>query len=336
VQRSTMTFSPRRLWRVLAAACLCTLSVRALGAAKEEGLCSRAAVFTPHDLTDSEQTRYLFGVVSSLQMMWCEYVDVLVTEGNACRSNACFESGPMQPFIRTGSKFGYTPQVKVIATPAAGQADLHPLDDPEALLTDKYDVFVLVGTTKLPPFRGIGQKINFYVCEFPFDRDVMQSDDKIALLTSYDGVIASSVYSRNWYLSYIRPYFLRAHSQGSMLPDVHLILPPVPLLKKLKQAPHFSALNNTIHIAFYGDYFPGEDNHGHMSALALFARLQKEFVYAHLHMYMLGRRVAAEGADEYVAGLQRVAEKDASDVTFIFDPSQEQLSVSIGSSLIFW
>jgi hypothetical protein len=310
--------------------------VQAIGTEVEK-LCEHAAIFTTHDLINSEESNYLFGIVSSLQMMWCKYVDVLVTDNNSCKTDACFTTGPMKYWLKASAKYSYRPIVHIISA-QDGDSNLRPIDNPEGLLTDRYDVFILVGATKLPNFRGIGKKINFFICDFPNDQDIMQPDSKVELLAGYDGVISSSYYSRGWYLNYIRPYFLRAHSQGFLLPDVHLVLPPVAALKKqVITAPHFSALNNTIHISFYGDFFSGERNHGHDSALSLLTRMQKEFSYAHLHLYMLGRKMTKlEGTDEYISNLQAIVQKGQLSVDFIFDPTMEQLSASIGVSLIFW
>ncbi|CAM9224084.1 unnamed protein product, partial [Ectocarpus fasciculatus] len=294
----------------------------------------RAAVFTPHPLVDSENTRYLFGIVSALQMIWCEYIDVLVTADNPCQTDSCFKTGPLaQKYLQ--HKGTYTPRVHVVSAPP-GDPDLHPADDPGALLNDKYDVFVLVASEKLPSHRGIGSGINFFVCDFPFDVDTMQSEDKIAYLSSYDGVITSSFYSHSWYTWYTRPYFLRARNRGFMLPDIHTVLPPVPWLKKPKDVPHFQALNNTIYISFFGDFFPGENNNGHDVALTLLGRLQKDFPYAHLHLYMLGMVSTMPESDDYVNALKDRASSERLDVEFIVNPSLDQNSNTIGKSLLFW
>lgn len=323
-----------RFFRVISFVLSCVLAVEAIGPSPEH-LCEHGAIFTPHDLTNSEETLYLFGLISSLQMIWCKYVDVLVMDTNACKTDSCFQQGPLANYIKNSPKHDYRPHVHVISA-APGDSTLRPLGDAEGVLTDRYDVFLLVGATKLPSYMGIGKKINFFVCDFPYDKDMMQADEKISFLKSYDGVITSSYYSHRWYLTYVKPYFTRGHSQGWMLPDVHMVLPPVPALTKPKQPPHFSALNNTIFIAFYGDFFPGQQNNGHESALNLLTRLQREFTYARLHLYMMGRKLPSEGVEEYITGLRALAQTNKLNVDFVFDPDINKLSECIGNSLLFW
>ena len=313
----------------------CVSIVAAIGASKET-LCDRAAIFTPHDLTDSENTRYLMSVISSLQMLWCNKIDVLVTENNACKSDTCLESSPMAgTYVKVQSKFPYKPHVRMVAA-ISGDSNLRPVDNNEGLLTDEYNVFVLIGDTKLPSYRGIGKDINFYVCNFPVDKDMIDTEEKVSYLVSYDGVIASSSYARMWYSEYIQPYFLRGHSLNFPLPDLLSVYPPVIPLKLPQEAPHFSALNTSIYISFYGDFLPSAIDNGHENALVLLSRLKKDFVYAHLKLYIMGRRSNSEGTDDYIAKLKNVATTGQLDVSFIIDPDISILSENIGKSLLFW
>lgn len=305
--------------------------VRAVGAVKKH-LCKHAAIYTPHDLVDSEETRYLFGVISSLQMIWCEFIDVLVTENNACQTNDCFASGSMATMIQR--KGTYSPHIRVISA-SAGDPHLRPVGEPEGELTG-YDVFVLFGTEKLPAHAGIGSGINFYVCDFPNDLDTMLSETQISYLSTYDGVITPSYYSFSFYLAYIKPYLSRGKVLGLPHPDILMNLPPVPPLVKPKTLPQFKAFNNTVGISFYGDFFPGDNNNGHDQALMLLSRLNKDIPFVHLKLYMLGKQSNVAGTEEYISGLKATAAKSKLDVEFIINPTWSKKSSAIGTSQMLW
>ena len=169
-----------------------------------------------------------------------------------------------------------------------------------------------------------------------FDRDKLQRDLMVPIMSKYDGIITSSQYSYSWLTKYIEQYFHRCRSLQLMIPDIHVIAPPIPLLPRVKEAPHFSALNNSVSIAFYGDFFPGTNNNGHDVAIALFQRLSKEFANVHLKLYIMGMKTAVEGVDAYVEQIRAAVEASKLHIILMVDPALKTITTAVSESLVLW
>ena len=125
-------------------------------------VCDTAAVFTPDDIRDDENTRYLLGIMGVLDSVGCKAISVLVTADQACKDVSC-----MQKF-QISSKVNWRNNRVTLTTVSADveHLTLRPHNDPNGSLMEKFDTFILLGNEKLPKYKGIGKGINFFVCQF--------------------------------------------------------------------------------------------------------------------------------------------------------------------------
>jgi hypothetical protein len=125
-------------------------------------VCDTAAVFTPDNIRDDENTRYLLGIMGVLDSVGCKAITVLVTAEQTCKDVSCMQN------FQISSKVNWR-NGRVTLTTVSTDAEhltLRPLSDPNGNLMEKYDTFVLFGNEKLPKYKGIGKGINFFVCQF--------------------------------------------------------------------------------------------------------------------------------------------------------------------------
>lgn len=282
-------------------------------------------------MRDDENTRYFTMMMAVLDSLGCSTLTILAPPHSNCKDISCLRHDIARYVNWRGDRVKVQP-----VDFNAEEMRIFPLGHPESHLTDKFDVFVLFGNHKVPQFGGIGKGINFYVCQFAFDRDRLEKEAAIQAFASYDSIVVNSFYSYAWYSKYIEPYFMRSRSLGLLAPDVHMLPPPVQLLTRPAQAPHFSVINNTVFLSFYGDFFPGQANGGHDVALEVLQRLIKDFPAVHFQLSMMGFDSGLPGTPEYIAQIQASITKQKLPVNVYLNPSSAIVAESVGKSLVFW
>lgn len=120
----------------------------------------------------------------------------------------------------------------------------------------KFDVYVSVGNDKFPVTRGIGY-VNIYICQFPFDLMKGWQTHEEMTFFSYDVIIVYSEYVYRWYNYFIRS-MLRYAEHSSLLPEVKILYPPVPIAKAGTN-PVFNHYKD-IQILVLGRFFTGRHN----------------------------------------------------------------------------
>jgi hypothetical protein len=282
-------------------------------------------------MRDDETTRYFTMMMAVLDMLGCSTLTILAPPHSNCKDVNCLRYDIAKYVNWRGDRI----KIQQVGFNSEDMR-LFPLGHPEMNLNDKFDVFILFGNHKVPQFGGIGKGINFYVCQFAFDRDRLEKEAAIQTFASYDSIVVNSFHSYTWYSKYIEPYFIRTRSVGLLTPDVHMLPPPVPLLSRPAQTPHFSVINNTVFLSFYGDFFPGQANGGHDVALDVLQRLVKDFSTVHFQLFMMGFNSGIAGTAEYIANIRATIAKQKLPVNFLVNPSGAAVADAVGKSLVFW
>ena len=188
--------------------------------------------------------------------------------------------------------------------------------------------FFFWGNEKFPIFSGIG-KVNFYMCQFPFDLDRVESFESWTKLASFDYVLVNSRYTRKYYMQYLVPYIPEFISLNKLLPKIEVVYPPrnelnIDIFSKNKQ-----------HIALLGRIFEGRQNKGHLLALQKFKELSNfsDFPVT-TELFIAGQ--IQPGHEKYAEFLQLYAKKHEIRVKFVFSADSTEIKRVLKEAKVFW
>lgn len=264
----------------------------------------RAGFYTPYHITMGGGERYFLSAVKAAQSHGF-YTDILVAPDNICQTVA---------------------EVRTIAEMMRIELDYNLLNLVPAVQIPEgyYDMFFLLGNEKVPEKKGVG-KINFYMCQFPFDLDRPTSETLFENFLSYEYILLNSIYSMKWFINFTQPLLERATTNSLVFPSLEVLYPPV--------LPFPSADGEHKHIILLGRFFSGRQSKGHLEALRAFKLLSGK-IPASTKLILCGN--VWPGHSDYVELLKREVARDNLNVEFLLGQSSAVVQSALQSSLVQW
>ena len=199
--------------------------------------------------------------------------------------------------------------------------DLHGLEMStlaEAHKMAKFDVFVVIGNTVLPPVAGLGRR-NIYICQFPFP---MERAAIVSQRQSWDDYELVVVYSE----------FVRAHVDAAVRrialeeKSVQVIAPPVNLVDGATRRKRNIILS-------VGRIFIGGHNKRHDVMIEAFRTIVNQG-RSEMELHIAGALHPEQQHREYFLQLQEMAR--GLPVIFHLNPSRQELDELYRDALVYW
>lgn len=280
---------------------------------KYEGYTRYAGLFTPYAIIPGGGERYFLTSALALQQLGY-HIEILVTSDNVCNSTAYLRNTSESLRIALDFKRLSLKIVKWV-----------PENRISGFNNTYYDVFFLLGNSKLPFMRGLSPRLNIYMCQFPFDMYDKVTHKAVRIYAEYDIVLLNSVYTYNWYSKLIQPVYeslMKKHLHG---PSVKILYPPVSPFTTLTQSAHFNSASyvdgssfatRTIGIIMIGRFFLGRQSKGHDRGIEIFKQLLL-LTRQPLHLYLVGNIHPEPANYEYVAKMKEDVRNENLPVTFL-------------------
>lgn len=290
---------------------------------------TKVGMYTPYHIVPGGGERYFLTSALAFQTMGYE-VDILVESQNACDSIDKLKNTAKS--LRIDLDFN---RLKLHQIEKYGDK-LRKL--PENV---KYEVFYSLGNSKFPSVKGYGTKVNYYMCQFPFDyadeipKTGKALDDIMSTFSSYGMVLTNSFFTSQWYEKATKGLIKRLKSKSSSIPSVNILYPPVqpfPLDEKMSKIRE----NSTIyHISLLGRFFVGRQNKGHSAAIDIFTHVLRQSP-KRVVLNLIGAVSPGEEHHKYVDELKKNVTVLKLPVNFLTNASPKQISKTLSRSLIQW
>ena len=270
-----------------------------------------AAVFTPYGITFGGGEKYILSVVAAFQKMGYHITLLLKHGSSRCMNVDCT--------LRIAKEIG----VEFLNKNKIRIKQVY-ISDSQIELNLKFEVFFALGNEKVPLVYGIG-RVNFLMCQFPFDLDRTTTVMDQTKLESYDHIFLNSKFSLTWYSRFIQDSFF------SMM-DMHRTFPLVDILYPAVSAPLFPVQNPANvrrNIVMIGRIFRGRQSKGHDIAVDSFERFA-QYLPSDVELHIIGSIVP--GHELFARSLNRSSKR----VILHFEISEQEKLQILESSLIIW
>lgn len=215
-------------------------------------------VATIYNVIPGGGEKYLLSYLRSMQLSGY-FVDLLVLPTNTCQEWQCLISTAMALNVHLDyNRLG-------IRTVSRNSTHLDTGDI-------KYDLFALIGNTKIPAFAGSGKR-NMYLNQFPFDGGRVETGRDISIMHSYQRIIFNSEYTHTWYSAYTKGLFRYMQLKGISTPVKGHVYPPVTLSSTGHTSVELRKMREPW-ILLTGRFFDGIQGKRHLEAIQVFKLLK--------------------------------------------------------------
>jgi glycosyltransferase involved in cell wall biosynthesis len=278
-----------------------------------------AAVYTPYHITPGGGERYLLTSAYVFQKMGF-VVHILVDINNKCQN--INQLMVVSKFLR----ISLVPERTKLLSGYSYER-LKP--------RKRIKVFFLLGNSKLPQTPGIGNDLNIYQCQFPFDLDRAPTESEIRDMTTYDIVLLNSAYTHDWYIHFTNDIYTNSRSAFKAMPTLAILNPPVIPFNNLLTKQSFDS--DAFNVGVIGRWYPGRANKGQGTAIKLFISLinDRPELQGKINLYLIGNVHPNQESLDYVSGLQESC-KNYPMIKFILNASPQLMSESLNRLDVLW
>lgn len=315
----------------------------------------RAAMFTPYHLTPGGGERYILS--SALVMQDLGYfVTIMVPHDATVRTISQLKETTKA--LRISLDYS---RLNLEVVRVNHDNSLSHLNGRRITKFDQYDVFYLLGNSKLPFIRPVGSKFNIYMCQFPFDYLSPDKESHLDLFSEYDSVLLNSRFTHSWYAKSAVPSFQSLVEKGLTTPTVSILFPPVepfPAVWREAATAHNDSItristssigslipfherdaSGTFNIVMLGRFFTGRQSKGHFAALRILENIISslpEVLRSKVHLSMMGKIQPELKHVQYAAEVKGNATVRKLPVSFLHNVPPETLESTLQRSHVFW
>jgi hypothetical protein len=241
------------------------------------------------------------------------FVDFMVDKSNHCRDLHCLNETALVLNVSVDSAM-------------MSFSVIQPENDNLPVERDYYDIFVLLGSSKVPHL-GNPAGFGIYICQFPFDLAAKIETGDIDRLKSFQQVWLNSQHSLKFYCQHLIPFVTQ--EQIVRLPTAFVVYPPVKMREGL-----YARIAETERKHILMIVFKDRQSKGNEIAIHVFELLRAHNSLPNDTNLILIGTLAPNRTNHWAEKLRKLGEGQP--IRYLFNTRPEEIENAYRTSSVFW